>query len=131
MAHLVEHAHRGRRQFLGAVGAADGDRDVGLHAAELVEEVDVEVGAAELAVGDALQADVFLEADDLGDGLVFDLAQLLGRDLALGFLLACFEQVLGAQEAAHVVVAGGQGGMLGHGMNSVVTVNERNPIAFE
>jgi hypothetical protein len=130
VAHLVDHAHRGRRQFLGAVGLADGDRNVGLHAAELVEEVDVEIGAAELAVGDAFQADVFLEADDLGDGLVFDRAQLLGRDLALGLLLARFEQVLGAQETADVVVAGGQGGVLGHGVNSVVADNERSILAF-
>jgi hypothetical protein len=68
MAHLVDHAHRRRRQFLGAVGLTDGDRDVGLHAAQLVQEIDVEVGAAELSVGDALQAHVLLELDDLGDG---------------------------------------------------------------
>ena len=81
---------------------------------ELLEEVDVEVGAAELAVGDALQADVLLELHDLGDGLVFDGAKLLGRDLAPGFLLARFEQVFGAQETADVVETGGQGGVLGH-----------------
>ena len=52
-----------------------------------------------------LQADVLLELHDLGDRLVLDLAQLLGRDLALGLLLARFEQVLGAQEAADVVGA--------------------------
>ena len=88
-------------------GLLDRDRDVGLDAAELLEEVDVEVGAAELAVGDALEAHVLLELHDLGDRLVFDLAQLLGRDLALGLLLARLQQVLGAQEAADVVVAGG------------------------
>ena len=59
-----------------AVGLPDRHRDVGLDAAELLEEVDVEVGAAELAVGDALQADVFLELDDLGDRVVLDRAQL-------------------------------------------------------
>ena len=53
VAHLVDHADHRRRQFLRAVGLPHGDRDVGLHAAELLEEVDVEVGAAELAVGDA------------------------------------------------------------------------------
>ena len=41
-------------------------------------KVDVEVGAAEFAVGDALQADVLLELDDLGDRLVLDAAQLRG-----------------------------------------------------
>jgi hypothetical protein len=108
VAHLVDHADHRRRQFLAAVRLPDGDRDVGLDATELLEEVDVEVGAAELAVGDALQAHVFLELHDLGDGLVFHLAQLLGRDLALGLLGAGFEQVLRAQEAADMVVAGGE-----------------------
>jgi hypothetical protein len=42
----------------------------------------VEVGAPELAVGDRLQAGVFLELDDLGDRLVLDLAQLCCADLA-------------------------------------------------
>jgi hypothetical protein len=54
VAHLVDHAHHRRGQLLGAVGADHGDRDVGLHAAQLLEKVDVEIGAAELAVGDAL-----------------------------------------------------------------------------
>ena len=78
VAHLVDHAHHRRRELLAAVGLPDRDRDVGLDAAELLEEVDVEVGAAELAVGDALEADVLLELDDLGDRLVLDFAQLLG-----------------------------------------------------
>ena len=108
VAHLVDHADHRRGQFLGAVRLPDRDRDVGLDAAELLEEVDVEIGAAELAVGDALEADVLLELHDLGDRLVFDLAQLLGRDVAARLLGAGFEQVLRAQEAADVVVAGGE-----------------------
>jgi hypothetical protein len=98
----------------GAVGLADGDRDVGLDAADLLQKVDVEIGAAELAVGDALQSDVLLELHDLGDRLVFHRAQLLGGDVALGLLLAGFQQVLGAQKAADMVVAGGK---LGHGVS--------------
>ena len=90
-------------------------RDVGLHAAQLRQEVDVEIGAAELAVGDAVQAHVFLELDDVGDGAVFHRAQLLGRDLALGVLLARVEQELGAQEAADVVGTEGGLGGCGHG----------------
>jgi hypothetical protein len=108
VAHLVDHAHHRRRQLLRAIGLTDGDRDVGLDAADLLQKVDVEIGAAELAVGDALQAHVFLELHDLGDGLVFDRAQLLGRDVALGLLLAGLQQVLGAQKAADMVVAGGK-----------------------
>jgi hypothetical protein len=107
VAHLIDHAHHRWRQFHGAVGPLDSDRDVGLHPADLLQEIDVEIGAAEFAVGDAFKAHVFLEPHDFGDGLVFDFAQLFRRDLALGFLLAGLEQVLGAQKAADVVVAGG------------------------
>jgi hypothetical protein len=48
-----------------------------------------------------------LEAHDIGDGFVFDRAQLLGVDLALGLLGTGLQQVFGAQKAANVVVAGG------------------------
>jgi hypothetical protein len=58
-------------------GLLDGDRDVGLHAAQLVEEVDVEVGAAELAVGDALEAHVLLEATISAIALSSTSAQLV------------------------------------------------------
>ena len=45
------------------VGAveADGDAALGLDAVELRQKVDVEIGAPELAVGDAVQAEVLLE----------------------------------------------------------------------
>jgi hypothetical protein len=112
VAHLVDDADHRRGQFLGAIGLSDGDRDVGLHAAELFQEVDVEVGAAELAVGDGLQPHVGLELHDLGDRAVLDLAQLGGRDLALGLLLARLQQVGRAQEAADVV--GAEGGIEAH-----------------
>ena len=49
-------------------------------AAELVDEVHVPGGAAELAVGRRLQADVLLHAHRVADGLVLDRAQLLGVD---------------------------------------------------
>ena len=116
MAHLVNDTDHRWGQLLGAVGLAHGDRDVGLHTAELLEKVDVEVGAPELAVRDALQAHVFLKLHDLGDRLVFHQAQLLGRDLARGLFFARLEQVLGTQEAADVVVAGGKVGD-GHGVS--------------
>ena len=43
---------------------ADVDAALGLDALELGQEVDVEIGAAELAVGDAAQAQVLLVAHD-------------------------------------------------------------------
>jgi hypothetical protein len=96
----------------------DRDGNVGLHAAELLQEVDVEIGAAELAVGDALQADVFLELDDLGNGVVFDGAQGLFGDLAFLLLRAGVEQALRAQEAADMV--GAERGVLAcrHGVST-------------
>ncbi len=96
--HLADDADRRRREFFAAVGPLDRDRDVGLDAAELIEKVDVEVGAAELAVGDRLQAAVTLELHDVGDGAVFHLAQLRGADLALGPLLAGVEQNFGRRK---------------------------------
>ena len=75
----------------------------------------MEIGPAELAVGDALQADVFLERDDRGDRLVLDATQRLGRDLAARLLLARLEQALRAQEAADMVGAKGRGRAGGHG----------------
>ncbi len=79
----------------------------------------MEVGATELAVGDGLQAHVFLELDDLGDRAVLDFAQLRGRDRALLALFARVEQDLRAQEAADVVGAERGRGALGHGFSPV------------
>ena len=85
----------------------------------------MEIGAAELAVGDAVQAHVFLELDDVGDGAVFHRAQLLRRDLPLGVLLARVEQELGAQEAADVVGAeGGLGGFAHEGSGCDASFSE-------
>ena len=49
-------------------------------AAELVDEVHVPRGAAELAVGGRLQPDLLLLAHDVADRLVLDAAQLVGVD---------------------------------------------------
>jgi hypothetical protein len=50
-------------------------------ALEAGEEVDVPEGAAELAVGDRLQAGRLLQRDGRSDAPVFDLLQLLGGNL--------------------------------------------------
>ena len=113
--HLVDDADRRRCELLGTVGLLHGDGDVGLDAAELLEEVEVEIGAPELAVGDGLQADVGLEAHDLVDRAVLDLAQLRGRDLAAGLLLTRLQQVSRTEEAADVVGAERRRGAYGHG----------------
>ena len=86
MAHFVDHADHRWREFLCAVGSLDGDRYVGFHAADLLQKIDMEIGATEFAVGDGLQAHVFLKLDDLCNGFVFHHAQLFRCDLPLGFL---------------------------------------------
>ena len=78
---------------------------VDLDAVEHAEEIEVPPGAAEFAVGRALQADLLLLLDDLLDLLVLDLLQLSGVDLVLLALLARFLDRRRAQEAADVIGA--------------------------
>jgi hypothetical protein len=47
--------------------------------------------AAELAVGDDSQADVFLKSDDFVDGTIFDVFQSLDRNRSSRSLLLGFE----------------------------------------
>ena len=58
---------------------------------------------AEFAVGDRLEADVFLLLDQLDDLGVFDFLELRRGDLALGALGAGLMQRLGAQQASDMV----------------------------
>ena len=111
VANLVDHAHHRWRQFLCAVGSNDRDRDVGLDPTDLLQKIDVEIGAAELSVCNAFQAYVFLKLHYLGNGAVFYQAQLLWGHSPFCFLLTGFKQVLRAQKAAYMVVVGGE---LGH-----------------
>src|SRR6185503_79127 len=64
-----------------------------------------EVLAAEFPIGDAVQAEGFLELHDVANRLVLDLAKLRPGDLALPELFACVDHRLRAQEAAAVVGA--------------------------
>ncbi len=85
-------------------------------AAELLEEVDVEIRAAELAVGDRLQAGVLLHLHDLGDRAILDRPQVRRRDLAARLPVARLQQVLRAQEAADVIGAERRCRALAHGV---------------
>ncbi len=93
---LVHHLHHGGSQLFHAIGAQHGDRDIGCNATQLLQKVNVEVSAAELAIGDAFEADILLKLHDVSDGLVLDGTQLFSSDLTFGFLLPCFEQKFGA-----------------------------------
>ena len=71
---------------------------VDLDAVEPVVEVEVPEHAAVLAVGRALQADLFLLLDDLRNFLVLDLLQIGRADLALLALRARLLDRRGAQK---------------------------------
>ena len=75
------------------------------HAVQLRQEVQVPPVAAEFAVGDALQAQGFLLAHGLGDGLVLGRLQRRGIDLAALELRARGGERSGAQQAADLVGA--------------------------
>ena len=62
-------------------------------------------GAAELAVGGGLKADVLLHLHDVADRLVLDRAQRLVVDPAVGVVLAGAQQFGRSQQAADVVGA--------------------------
>src|SRR5262245_50837056 len=79
--------------------------EIGLDAVDPAEEVVVPEGAAKLAVGDRLEADVLLLTDDLRDLAVLDRLELLGGDLAALAPPARRFQGGGAQQAAHVIGA--------------------------
>src|SRR3546814_6912693 len=72
----------------------------------------MEEGAAELAVGDALEPDVLLALRHLADAVVLDPAQGLAGDLARRVLLARLDEAPGPQKAADVV--GAEGALHGH-----------------
>ena len=112
---VLDHRMAGEADLAGdlhALGARlhrrEGDafaHHVALDAVEAPEEIEMPPRAAELAVGDGLQADVFLALDDALDLAVFDRLQVGGRDLALGALLARLAQRGGAQQAADMIGA--------------------------
>ena len=91
---------------LGAVVAPEARGEAALadlDAIELLEKVDVEEGAPELAVGDAAQADLLLAADHVADRRVLDRAQRLGVDLAAARRARASSRRLRPQQAADVV----------------------------
>jgi hypothetical protein len=74
-------------------------------AGDVLEEVEVEVCAAELAVGDGAEAVLDLLLCDVGDPFVFDFAQLFGTDLAIGGFSAGVEDGFRTQKGPDMVGA--------------------------
>ncbi len=61
--------------------------------------------AAEFAVGDAFQADILLQLDDVPDRAVLDLVQLIFRNRLVAQLVARLDQLVRAQQAADMIGA--------------------------
>lgn len=103
MAKLSDNGQgRGSEALLANIGGGKGA--LALNSVQMLEEVDVEISAAELAVGHGPDAILNLTGDDLGDVLVLDLAKFRGGDRGLGVkLLAGGEEGLGAEERSDVV----------------------------
>ena len=103
-AELADHAQH-HRLGLRALELDLALAEIGLDAVELAEEVVVPEGAAELAVGDRFEADLFLLADDLLDLAVLDRLELVGADLAALAFRPRLLQRGGTQQAADMIGA--------------------------
>src|SRR5579862_5539341 len=108
------HGRRPEADFRSVVLAKFGDEvAVGHgHTVELLEEIDVEIGAAKFAVRDALEAHVLLGFHHLANAFVFDLAESLSRQLLGEEGFARFGQPARPQETADMV--GAERRLLGH-----------------
>jgi len=110
---MLDHRVAGEADFAGDLqpfGARRhaGEADAALHhvaldAIQPPEEIEVPPRAAEFAVGDRPEADVFLLADDAFDLAVFDRRQIGRRHLAPGALRARLAQRHGPQQASDVI----------------------------
>jgi hypothetical protein len=87
----------------------------GLDTFQLLQEIDVKVRPPEFAIGDALETDVFLQTDDIGDRRVFDGAERRFADLSLLATLARGQELRRPQEAADVIGAERRLRALAHG----------------
>jgi hypothetical protein len=78
------------------------------HTAQAFQKVDVEDGAPKLTVGDALQADAFLQLDHVADATIFQRSQRFGGDFALLALAARQQEFFRAEQTANVVGSEGR-----------------------
>jgi hypothetical protein len=86
---------------------------MGFDAFEALKKIDVEEGAAKLAVRNPLQAHILLGAHHVADARVLDGVQLVGGQAASGEKLAGFPQPLRAKETPDMVGAKRRFGHLG------------------
>jgi hypothetical protein len=82
----------------------------------LFKKIDMKVGSAKLPIGNALQANVLLKRNDVGNGTILGRSQLLRRDGLLDEkLLARLEQRRGPQETANMICPKRGGRTVVHG----------------
>src|SRR3984957_10325212 len=99
---------RRREPGLGSISLAElGDElaVVGFDALEALEEVDVEEGAAKLAVGDPLKAHVLLGAHDFANASDLDDVQLVCGESAIAETLTLYSQPLREKQTPDMVGA--------------------------
>jgi len=102
--HLVLH-HQGGATSTTTVTLSATEAAAGFDPFELLEEVDVKIRAAELSIGNPLQSDILLQANDCGDGAILDRAQRLRRDRAGLVRGARLAQLRRPQQAADMIGA--------------------------
>jgi hypothetical protein len=102
------------------------DAALGFDAGELLQEIDVEISATKLTVGDSFQTKIFLKSNDIPDRRIFDGTQLGTVDGATPVTLAGIDERSGAQEAADVV-----GAKRGRAANSHRDSSEANADALQ
>jgi len=94
-------------------------RGAALDALEPPHEVEVPVAAAELAVGDHVEAGGLLLGDEVADSLVLDGLELGGADHAVVEVVTSLVEHVGAKEAADDVIAERGVVGVGHGGSSL------------
>src|ERR1051326_98982 len=119
---------RRRRKFerAGLVLELDMEAPVRLgDTADLVEEIHVPGAAAELAVGDALEAELGLHRDRLFDAVILAAAQGLGCDPALLMLGPRRQKRLRAQQAADMIGAKRRTGIIHCASSTAIRLHKR------
>ena len=105
-AELADDAQQDRPRLRAATGKLDlALAGVGFDAVEPFEEVIVPGNAAKLAIGDRLEPDLLLSADDVFDLAILDVLKGLGRNLAARALLARRFQGCRPQQTADMIGA--------------------------
>jgi hypothetical protein len=75
----------------------------------------MKIGSPKFAIGQALQTDVMLKLDDLGNGPIFDKSQLFRRDRLLPKkLISRLMQVIWSEKAPDMVCSEGRHSALVH-----------------